>query len=284
MPHTDIVSFCESPQGLDLTLYPVQRIVLKIAYGLVLNDDPSQRFTVTDWRGKRTQEFTETEYVARLQFENRCSLPINRSSALRVFCFGRRSGKDFLAACVAAYEAYRWSLESHPEHTTGVLAVGYSKEMSAQARESVVKLISQSGVLPFQNLANEIRIPSQPSVQPVFRMYFRHAQHRGLRGMSNRTVILNEFAHFDRGSDQETLQAVSPTVSYSGGKLFLISSPRQAGDIFHDQFCEGIAGSRAISLQIPTWEMNPTVSSDLFVESYKQNPRAFFSEFGARFG
>ena len=42
----DIITFIESPWGLNLRLYPVQRVLLKAHYGLAL-DDNAQGFDLT---------------------------------------------------------------------------------------------------------------------------------------------------------------------------------------------------------------------------------------------
>ena len=93
----DIITFIESPWGLNQTLYPVQRIIIKAHYGLELDDNQygldldspvpvdhpnykdithfsnnpedeengyyKYRVIITDWRRKNRQVMTEAQYL-----------------------------------------------------------------------------------------------------------------------------------------------------------------------------------------------------------------------------
>ena len=70
----DIVTFIESDWGLNMNLFPVQRVILKAHYGVRLNDDPSNKFTITDWKRENPRQFTEAEYLRYLVDEGRCNI------------------------------------------------------------------------------------------------------------------------------------------------------------------------------------------------------------------
>lgn len=92
----DIITFTESEWGLGMRLHPVQRIILKASYGLPLDDDPANRFVVTDWKRENPREFTEAEYLRMLYQEGRCNIaeviPGQERRHL-ILSIGRRSGK-----------------------------------------------------------------------------------------------------------------------------------------------------------------------------------------------
>ena len=95
----DIIEFIESPWGLNMRLFPVQRIILKAHYGLPLDD--KKIFKVTDWRRREFNDFTEASYLKYLFENGRCNIkevePGHERREL-VLSIGRRSGKTFLAA------------------------------------------------------------------------------------------------------------------------------------------------------------------------------------------
>jgi hypothetical protein len=136
----DIVTFVESTWGLNQRLFPVQRIILKAHYGIALDDnvwgvDLSERIPkdhpayadiaeqegqdegyyrlrvpITDWRRENLTYLTEAQYLFKLYEEGRCNIPEVIPGVERremILAVGRRSGKTFLAACIAAYEIYK---------------------------------------------------------------------------------------------------------------------------------------------------------------------------------
>lgn len=94
----DIITFVTSKWGLNQTLYPVQRIILKASYGMAL-DDVDKCVTVWDWRHENTSMMTEAEYLRHLYDNQRCNvreiLPGVQRREL-VLAIGRRSGKCIL--------------------------------------------------------------------------------------------------------------------------------------------------------------------------------------------
>jgi len=119
----DIVTYVEAPWGLDLQLYPIQRVILKVTYGIELDDnafdypldepvpedhpyydaelmDPDgfykYRIVVTDWRKENPRHMTEAGYLEFLYNEGRCNVKEVIPGQQRrdmVLSVGRRSGK-----------------------------------------------------------------------------------------------------------------------------------------------------------------------------------------------
>lgn len=94
----DIITFIESPWGLNIRLFPVQRVILKAHYGLEL-DDTVKDVIVTNWRKEDPQALTEAEYLKHLFDDKRCNIEKVKPGRQRrelVLSIGRRSGKCVL--------------------------------------------------------------------------------------------------------------------------------------------------------------------------------------------
>ena len=147
---TDIITFIESPWGLGLKLFPVQRLVLKAHYGLELDDNPhgfpldvpipedhpnfdadlvdndgyyALRIPISDWRRENEQCFTEAGYLRYLYAEGRSNVEFIKPGHQRremILSIGRRSGKTLLSSCIAAYETYKLILKGHPQPYYGL--------------------------------------------------------------------------------------------------------------------------------------------------------------------
>ncbi|MFA6235073.1 MAG: hypothetical protein WC824_12945, partial [Bacteroidota bacterium] len=118
----DIVEFCEAPWGLGMKLLPVQRIILKAHYGIALDDITT--FQLRDWRGNKMRTYTEKSYLRMLFDDKRCNIPDVIPGEERremVLSVGRRSGKTFLAASIAAYETYKLLIKGCPQEYYGLL-------------------------------------------------------------------------------------------------------------------------------------------------------------------
>ncbi len=144
----DIITFAESPTGLGMRLFPVQRVILKAHYGLELDDNPygvdldapipvdhphygeitergfyKHRVVITDWRGRNRRVMTEAGYLRYLHDDGRCNIrEVTPGIELRelVLAIGRRSGKTTLAAVISAYETYRLLMKRNPQKYYGL--------------------------------------------------------------------------------------------------------------------------------------------------------------------
>jgi|APSaa5957512535_1039671.scaffolds.fasta_scaffold05830_4 hypothetical protein len=148
----DVITFIESTWGLDLRLYPVQRIILKAHYGMALDDNPlgipldvpvdqthpnwddawadhlddeglyKWRIVVTDFRRENTQYTTEAGYLRFLHDEGRCNIREvipGKQRREMVLSVGRRSGKTLITSCIVAYENYKLLLLGNPQKHYG---------------------------------------------------------------------------------------------------------------------------------------------------------------------
>ena len=94
----NIIEFAESAWGIGMELYPVQRVILKVHYGLLL-DDTKEFLVDTSWRLDKKVKFTEASYLRYLYDEGRSNIREvvpGKERREMVLSIGRRSGKCIL--------------------------------------------------------------------------------------------------------------------------------------------------------------------------------------------
>jgi hypothetical protein len=146
----DIVTFIESPWGLGMKLFPVQRVILKAHYGIALDDNPlgfpldipvpknhpnydvdlvdgdgfyALRIPFSNWHRENHQVLTEAGYLKHLFDDGRCNVDHVVEGHERremILSIGRRSGKTTISACIAAYETYKLISKGHPQSFYGL--------------------------------------------------------------------------------------------------------------------------------------------------------------------
>jgi hypothetical protein len=353
----DIITFIEAPWGLDLRLYPVQRVILKAHYGIELDDNPlnfpldvpiptthpdydeslvdedgfyKYRIVITDWRRQNPKHLTEAGYLAYLFEEGRSNIREVIPGKQRrdmVLSVGRRSGKTLITSCIVAYESYKLLLKANPQKYYGFSQSNVIQLISVATDKDEAGLLYQEAAGHFQKCeffrpyaANSTQsfatfqtpfdidkygsYQENPKARYSIKVTFRSCVAKGLRGGNNVLVALDEAAHFgDKGqaSADEVYQAVSPSaktflpkdpnnkarpIGENEGRIILISSPLGKQGLFYKQFRLGFtsgAGANILSIQAPTWEVNPTIDGPTFEGEYLKDPTAFFTEFGAEF-
>lgn len=237
----DIITFVESDWGLGMTLYPVQRVILKATYGIELDDDPSNRFTITDWRRENPREFTEAEYLRYLHEEGRCNIsevvPGQERRHL-ILSIGRRSGKTLISSCVAAYETYKLINKGNPQSYYGLspsstiqlISVATGKDQASLLYNEVsghftkcefFRRYTANHTMSYARFQTPFDIEQfgpyaeNNSARASIKVTFHACNAKGLRGAGNVVVILDEVAHFvEQGgsSAEEVYQAVGPSI------------------------------------------------------------------------
>lgn len=138
----NVLQYAESPWGLKMKLYPVQKFIVKLHYNLPLGDT-EKTITVTNrFMDKVLYQLTEKEYLEYLYNEGRCNIGEQDHERKKLILpIGRRSGKSTLSAVFASYEIYR------------LLSLGDPHEYYGLPRGNQIKLISvatgkeQAGIL-----------------------------------------------------------------------------------------------------------------------------------------
>lgn len=329
----DVLTFVESEWGLGMPLYPVQRVILKAYYGLALDDDPANRFLITDWKRENPRYFTEAEYLRHLYDEKRCNIREvipGQERRYLTLSIGRRSGKTLLSSCISAYETYKLINKGDPQKFYGISAsntiyltsIATSKEQASLLysevsghfskcsffrRYTANQTMSYARFQSPRDLEEFGAYEENPQARASIKVTFHACNAKGLRGAGNILVILDEVAHFIEAggsSAEEVYQAIAPSVGAftpknefkepvngpntpTDGRIIMISSPLGKQGLFFHHFQEGFKGSaladNMLCVQAPTWEVNPTVSAQVFLEAYAQDPRVFYTEFGGEF-
>jgi hypothetical protein len=138
----NVIQYAESPWGLKMRLYPVQKFIVKLYYNLPL-DDETKTIEIPDrFKSRVLYKFTEKEYLHFLYEEGRANIPEQDHERRQLILpIGRRSGKSTLSAVFASYEIYR------------LLSLGDPHTYYGLPRGNQIKLISvatgkeQAGIL-----------------------------------------------------------------------------------------------------------------------------------------
>lgn len=262
---------------VDQTLFPVQRVVLKAMYGIPLDDNPNNRFEVTNWDGSVRAEYTEAEYLRGIHRHGRSSISeVTPGKEYKNVCLvaGRRSGKGLLISAIARYEATRTTL---PNVGNNVAVVGPTWSMLEHVRNDIARDVDQDHddgrfkSINAQTKTIEVSMLSGPKS----RIHFTSAE-KSLCGFSIGTMIMDEFDHDNTSWE-----------SYPSSKKIMMSTPNNPknsrGD-FYRWFEHGLQGKcDTLSLQIPTWEMNPRVPVSAYKAEKERDEFMFLREFGAQF-
>ena len=236
----DIIEFVESPWGLNMRLFPVQRIILKAHYGLPLDD--TKTFKMSGWQQLDFQDVTEAGYLKILYSEGRSNIKEVIEGEQRrelILSIGRRSGKTTLAACISAYETYKLMKMGNPQAYYGLPSANNIQIISVATDKDQAGLLYQEVSGHYRNcaffhpfMANNTmsyarfqtprdierygKYADDANAKATIKVTFRSCVAKGLRGAGNLVVILDEVAHFtDSGqsSAAAVYNAVTPSTS-----------------------------------------------------------------------
>jgi len=236
----NIIEFVEAPWGLGMTLFPVQKVILKAHYGLELDD--TKKFKISDWRRENWKELTEKEYLKHIYDDGRCNIGDVVPGTERremVLSIGRRSGKTTISACIAAYETYKLIKKTDPQAYYGLPASNNIQIISVATDKDQAGLLYNEVSGHFRNCAffgpytanntqsyarfqtpKDVerygRYIEDPTAKATLKVTFRSCVAKGLRGAGNICVIMDEIAHFTetgQSGAEEVYNAVVPSTS-----------------------------------------------------------------------
>jgi len=202
---------------------------------------------------------------------------------------GRRSGKSFIVALVAAYLAtfINWKQFLKPGERGMVVIIASDRK---QARAIFNYLTAFITGIPLLNKmvtrkTNEIfELSNQVSIE------IQTASFRSVRGYTIVAALLDEVAFWSdetsTNPDKEILTALRPAMAtIPGAMLFAASSPYYESGILYEAYNEyyGKDDKGIIVWKGPTWDMNPTIPEEFFNKEKEKDPISFMSEYGAEF-
>lgn len=248
----DIISFVESAGGLNMVLRPVQRVILKLFYGVPLSReicpyDPSVP-VVEDNRclrivhpitGNVMGPMSEYGYYQYL-LENRKTNGVEgrKNYDTLALVIGRRGGKSNISVAMACYEIYKLLRKFCPQDhyklkrgaTIKVILVGVDKDQSANLFNDLKMFTTNSPLLSKFLVAElnetlefgtpydfELAKGNKKDVRATVHISPQASDGASLRGGSAIQGIMDEVAHMKsekskRGSALEIYKAISASV------------------------------------------------------------------------
>lgn len=322
-----IIEFIERFKLLPYGLFPSQKFILKLYYGLPLDDITKVIKVKEPFSDKLLYEFTEVEYLRYLYDQGRCNIR-EQDSKLRyelVLVLGRRSGKSTLAALISAYELYKLLRRGCPQEHYGistvneirVLCIANDKEQASIVYGEMSGYINQvdyfkssithdtQTYMKFQTDYDKKKYGEGMGKRASIISTFKSSIAKGLRGRGTICVILDELAFFvddGKSSAQRVYKAITPGIGQFSpkdpnnkhvplgppeGRIIAISSPDAREGFFYNLYQQSLtkdkASSNMLMIQAPTWEINPTLSSEYYSVEYAKDPKSFDTEHGGSF-
>ena len=261
----DIITFIENERFLNQKLYPAQRVLLKALYGLTLTKAETTLY----------KDLTGQEYKKEKRNE-------------AVWCLGARSGKSYMAALIALYEATRptWKRFLRLNESAYIVIIATKMQQAQQIIQRNAGAIIWNS--PLQRL-----LESEPtSLEIVFKSGMRiisiPCNSTAGRGLPITTLIFDEVAFFFGEGfvkfDEDILNSLRPRQAQFGhhAKTILISTPSAKQGLFWDWFSEGNCPGR-LTVQAATWKINPKIKQSFYDKEKQRDPDNFEREYEALF-
>jgi hypothetical protein len=287
-----IIEFAEDKDYLALPfrsspvlLYPLQKLALELLYGnspsgISIKNRPSAKIP-TQWQ-EAIERYAELTSIK----------PVSEFGLV----WGRRSGKDFLLAITALYEAYRLLCLGDPHKhfnlSNGqpivILVVGSSVGQVKIIQHEAVNMMQQSPI--FRQMLQEgtvrIRDENIHFNQDAVRITFRTANSDSLYGLNVFSLIMSEPASFKHDSASRIRTMFKPVMNSfwteASGKLIVASSPREEQGFLWEMYKTHVPGR--LVLQSPTWEVNIKYTQESLRTAFGPiSDEKFMAEFGGQF-
>jgi phage terminase large subunit-like protein len=309
----DIITFAQSPWGLNFKLLPVQIFILKAFYGIHF-DNEKKSIPVPDVVNEKIlYEMTESEFAQWLYDEKRCNTKeIGNGKTFRelVLAVGRRGSKSTLASVMSCYEMYK--LIKHgdpaayygfpPEQRISICNVAPTDDQANIVFNAIQSLAAKSLCLR-DRLLNQTQTYFNMRTDADISASQFSAKERasivvmaggcssgGLRGHNNIAIILDEMAFFiDNGgrfSGEAVYKALTPsTASFKGdGKIICISSPYAKYGAFYDRYTKSFDETdTTLMFKMYSSLVNPGVDPVLLKTERRRDKVNFLCEFGGEF-
>jgi hypothetical protein len=305
----DIITFTQAKWGLNFKLSPVQEFILRVYYGLPL-DETEENIRVPDDTGTKTiGMFTQRAFMDYLIEEGLINLTTyvaGHQYKELILCLGRRSGKSVLSSIISTYETYKLVKMGNPqEHfkfpsgqQISVTLVSTTEEQ-AQTMFDMVRTrgadcqylkdrIMHTTQTYFDVITDDDREKERP--KGSVKLQCGGSSSAALRGSNNIVVIFDEAAFFQggdgRSSGSEVYKALTPSILTFGseGKILLLSSPNGKSGLFYEKYRESFDDTdRILMFQLPSALANPLVDSSFLRSEKRRDKKSFDCEYGAKF-
>lgn len=243
----NILEYIEQAWGLGMKLFPAQRFIVKLYYGIPL-EEREKTIHVPDMFGTKTLfTFTEAEYLRYLYNEGRCNIGVpDHERRELVLVLGRRSGKTSLSGIFASYEVYRLLNLFNPQKYYGlpngnriqIISVATDKDQAGILFNEVTTHLAKCEYFKSfiaNNTQSHIQFRTPYDIERYgptlrhqngkfvsfngkasLRVTFKSCIAKGLRGSGNIVVIMDEMAHYQdtgQSSAKDIYDAVTPSTA-----------------------------------------------------------------------
>ena len=313
------IDFIESPQGLGITLYPAQRLIVKCVFGTPI-DYNEQMVPVWDiMKEHLLYTMKESDFLKYLFDQGRCNVSDWRDIPPRgfgttVIVAGRRGGKSAVVSAIAGtclrnllsiddpQEYYRVIKGSTIDFTLIGTDLDSSDRLYKKLQADVgrspffIPYLRENGTTQMTFVAEADR--HRRDVKPSITVASFPCTTRAVRGPSNYFLALDEFQHFrsskDANSDDLYKAATPSTAQFpskedperTDSRILVISSPLgrigKMYELHKTALSEGIS-SDIFTIRLSSIEMNPRLPATKLREEFNNNKDTFPAEFGGNF-
>lgn len=241
----NIIEFIDRFELLPDGLYPVQKFILKLYYGIPLDEElpdrESDRIRIQNRYGEFKGFLTEVQYLQYLFEQGRCNIKSQEERARRelILVLGRRSGKSTLSSIITVYELYRLLRRGCPQEYFGmpagseirIVCVANDKEQAEIVYQVISNytttldyfsdsLVHDTKTYQRFQTASDVEKFGKGDIKNGGRgtltVTFKSSVAKGLRGRGNIIVILDEIAFFGddgKSSAKEIYRAITPATA-----------------------------------------------------------------------
>ena len=204
-------------------------------------------------------------------------------------CCGRRAGKSFVLALIAAFlAAFRdWSEYTVPGETPVIKIIAVDRRQARLIKKYCAALLSRipaSGSLIARQTDDEIILRNGIHIEVAT------ASFRTTRGYTVIAVLLDEIAYlrtddFSANPDSEIIAALRPAMATVRGAMFLAASSPYArrGELYRSYREHHGKPSNVLFWKAATRVMNPTVPASFIDDEMERDPARAAAEYLADF-
>lgn len=313
------VEFAESPQGLGISLYPVQRVLLKLIFGIPMDWDEKEVPVYDVFCENLLYTFKETEYIRYVSDKGRIMITdwreANPEGYNEIDCIvGRRGGKSQLVSAIMAYKLYRLLNLRSPQEYFGLVSgspidltiLAQDAEGSSRLYDKLKEDVNRcSFFAPFiKGSTSEMTFVSEADrfkrdITPSIKAMSFPCTTNAVRGPSSYVLALDEFAFYRNQvgvNSEEIYKAAAPaTMQFKAGgvregkresMILIITSPNGRIGKYYQLYQSAMRmgnDSDILAFRCSTSEMNPRSDVAFLKKEFRENPDSFKAEYGGNF-
>lgn len=284
----DLDTFFNSPLGMDfdgkgLTLFPVQKFVLKLMLGLPLDKVVRQIIIPNNplESSQGTWKYTEEEFLDYLIQDNRAHPCLKHTIPSNIVLIaGRRSTKSHLTSCMMLYKTAQALMRSEPfDGIVDMFHLNAGQSLASLQLKSlhqsldrtwldpliVPKYVTNSSV-SFERYGRQVRLNYASSVPG--RLLGRRASFVALE----EAAVIRDLT--------QVYHEILPSLRKSDPTTFLITSTEYSKEL-NDIYQRACIQEDSLALCLHTWELNPTLTCDFYKDLQARWGGSFPKEFQA---